>query len=267
MTLPVPPAPTSRPADHSALHRLDARVKVVVTLAYLLALTVTPTGKWHALATFFVFWLVAAAAARCRLMTLFGRSLLALPFLLASLTLLLRPSPPPYVRLAVGPVEIALGETALARFLTVVIRSWLGVLAVLLLLTTTRVTEVLIALRSLGVPAPLVNILNLTYRYLFLLMEEAGRLQRARAARSARRAPGRGDPGLMWRARVTGGMIAVLLARSLARSQRVYYAMMARGFRGELRTFPTPPPTRREILFAGALVLAFFAVALAGELP
>lgn len=238
-------------------------MKVVVTLAYLVALTVTPTGKWPALAVFFLFWLLAAVVARCHLMGLFGRSLLALPFLLASLTVLFRPSPPPYIRLAMGPVEVTVGEAALARFLTVVIRSWLGVLAVLLLLTTTRVTEVLVALRSLGVPAPLVNILNLTYRYLFLLMEEATRLQRARSARSARRASGRGDPGLGWRARVTGGMIAVLLARSLARSQRVYYAMMARGFRGELRTFPTPPPSRRQLLFAGVLVVVFFAVALA----
>jgi cobalt/nickel transport system permease protein len=66
-------------------------------------------------------------------------------------------------------------------------------------------------------------------------------LRRARAARSAVQ-PGRKSGGsLSWRARVAGGMAGNLFIRSYARSERIYQAMAARGYQGELRVL-TPPP-------------------------
>jgi cobalt/nickel transport system permease protein len=68
-------------------------------------------------------------------------------------------------------------------------------------------------------------------------VEEVHRLTQARLARSSalpessRRAGGK----LQWRARVTGGMAGTLMLRSLDRSQRVYQAMQARGYDGEVR--------------------------------
>ncbi len=94
------------------------------------------------------------------------------------------------------------------------------------------------------------------WRYLFVLVEEVQSLTQARLARSgALPDSGRRSGGsLLWRARVTGGMAGTLMLRSLDRSQRVYQAMQARGYDGELRTQEDPASlTRGQI----ALLIAF----------
>jgi cobalt/nickel transport system permease protein len=60
-------------------------------------------------------------------------------------------------------------------------------------------------------------------------------MSRARAARSAAAPDGKGGGSIVWRARVTGGMVGSLFLRSYERSERIYAAMQARGFEGEIR--------------------------------
>jgi cobalt/nickel transport system permease protein len=74
------------------------------------------------------------------------------------------------------------------------------------------------------------------YRYLFVLVDEVTRLLRARAARSAQLPGRKGGRTLAWRAGVAGGMAGQLFIRSLERSDRVYQAMLARGYQGTLLT-------------------------------
>jgi cobalt/nickel transport system permease protein len=109
------------------------------------------------------------------------------------------------------------------------------------------------------VPAVLVAIIAFMYRYLFVLADEAQRLLRARAARSARLPGARGGGSLGWRAAVVGHMAGQLFVRSLDRSERVYQAMQARGYRGELLTLAPHAMQRRDWL-----ALALGAAAIAG---
>ena len=100
--------------------------------------------------------------------------------------------------------------------------------------------DLLKAVRVLRVPALLTATMSFMYRYIFVLVDEAMRLQTARDARSA---AGSGQTTLLWRARVLGGMIGNLFVRSYERSERIYTAMLAHGFSGEIRTlsrFSTP---------------------------
>ena len=121
------------------------------------------------------------------------------------------------------------------------------------------------ALRALRLPRLLVAVIGLMWRYLFVLADEAGRLLRARAARSG--APDR--PGVRvggsigWRARVTGGMAGSLFLRSMERADRTYAAMAARGYDGETRSLPGRPISRRgRLLLGGGLgILALLAAA------
>ena len=112
-------------------------------------------------------------------------------------------------------------------------RSWLSVQFAVLLVATTPFPDLMQALRHLRVPALLVAVISLMYRYLAVLIDEATRLMRAREARSAR-LPGRRGPSVAWRARVAGNMVGQLFLRSYERSDRVYAAMLARGYRGQL---------------------------------
>ncbi len=78
----------------------------------------------------------------------------------------------------------------------------------------------------------LVAVLAATLRYLHVLREDAGRLQRARAARSPHRPWWRpGD----WSLHST--ILGMLFIRSAQRAERVYCAMTARGYQGR----PTLP--------------------------
>jgi cobalt/nickel transport system permease protein len=167
------------------------------------------------------------------------RSLIGLPFLLAAVTALFIPGR----ALWQGPWGLEITDAGLLRFGGIVARSLISIAAAVLLTATTRFPDVLHALRHLRVPAVLVSIIAFMYRYLFVLAEEVERLLRARAARSARLPGLRGGGRLGWRAGVVGHMAGQLLVRSLDRSDRVYQAMLARGFRGELLTM-TPHAMR-----------------------
>ena len=69
-------------------------------------------------------------------------------------------------------------------FLTILIKFTLTISAALLLIATTSFPGICHALRSLGVPAVFVSQLLFLYRYLFVLIEEALRIVRARDMRS-----------------------------------------------------------------------------------
>jgi len=101
-----------------------------------------------------------------------------------------------------------------------------------------------------------VSIVGLMYRYIFVLADEAGRLARARASRSGEHDGAKSGGGLIWRGRVTGGMIGNLALRSFERSERIYDAMVARGYTGEVRHF-APPGLSADDITAAASLLAF----------
>ena len=110
-----------------------------------------------------------------------------------------------------------------------------GTAAVLVVSMTTPMDGLLATAAWLRVPPILVEIAALTYRYLFLLAEEAERIREAQKTRL-------GHSG-WWRSlksySTLGGMVIV---NSYDRAERVYQAMLLRGYRGSV---PTPEGERR----------------------
>jgi cobalt/nickel transport system permease protein len=102
----------------------------------------------------------------------------------------------------------------------------------ILMVATTSFPDLLHALRHLRVPEVLVSIISFMYRYLFVLVDEALRLLRAREARSALRQGQSGGGSITWRARTAGNMAGQLFLRSFDRSERIFSAMQSRGFSG-----------------------------------
>ena len=124
-------------------------------------------------------------------------------------------------------------------FLSIVLRFLLTTAAALLLVASTGMPAIAEALRQLRLPAVFVTQLQLLYRYLFLLGDEALRMERARDLRSC----GRRGTGL-W---VGGTLLGALLLRTLARATRIHDAMLLRGFgcscRPPPRMWPSAPRT------------------------
>jgi cobalt/nickel transport system permease protein len=230
------------------LHRLDPRVKVIICLGFILTANGLPPGSWLSLACLFLIALGAAWSSGMGATFALRRSLIALPFALAALTL---PFTTPGERLLEWPaLGLAVSRPGLIRAASLLLRAWLAVQAAALLLGTTRFRELLWALEAVRVPAVIVSLLGLTYRYLFLLADEALHMLRARRARS----PGGHGPGMRWQARAAGGMVGALFLRALERSQRVHAAMLSRGYDGRARILQKRQLVRADTL---ALTLAF----------
>lgn len=98
------------------------------------------------------------------------------------------------------------------------------------LIASTRWSRVLAALRSLRIPAVVIAIFEMTHRYLFVLLDTAHEMLQSRRSRTVGPLPS------SERRRVTTSVAGALLSRSIATSAEVHAAMLARGFRGEVRT-------------------------------
>lgn len=220
------------------IHQLDARVKVIFTLAFILFLSLSPFNAWPAYILFLTLTLSAELLSRLGIGFVLKRALLAVPFALAAVPLIFT-GPAPYLSMTLfDGVTVFYSPEGVARFASIAIKSWISVQAAILLAATTRFPDLLTAFKQLRVPKLFIAIIGLMWRYLFVISEEVTRMLRARASRSTT-APGvhaHQGGSLFWRARVTGGMAGSLFLRSLERSDRVYAAMLSRGYTGELVT-------------------------------
>jgi cobalt/nickel transport system permease protein len=238
----------------SPVHRADGRVKLPLTLGFIAATTATPPAAWP------VFLVLGAAVwagillARLPPLLALGRSMLAIPFVLIAFpTIFTRPGEP-ILTLPILSWQVSASWEGLAFFLSVLVKAWICVLAAVLLTATTPFEEIALGMRFLRLPRVVVAIFSFLYRYIFVLVDEALRLVRAREARSARL--GRGSGGsLLWRARVTGGMAGSLFLRTYERSERIYQAMQARGYDGEVRTGQGRPLSLSSLAFLRGILV------------
>ncbi|MEJ2301901.1 MAG: cobalt ECF transporter T component CbiQ [Anaerolineales bacterium] len=242
-------------SGQSFVHRLDPRVKVVITLVFILSNVLLPDGAWIALLLSWIFVLVASTSAGLGLGYAVKRSFVALPFFLAAVSAIFAVPGRAIGGLEIGPWNLVATQEGLVRFGSIVARSWISVQMAILLTATTQFPDLVHALRHLHVPQVLVSIIAFMYRYLFVLSDEAMRLLRAREARSAQPLRGNGR-SIGWRARVAGNMAGQLFLRSYERSDRIYAAMQARGYSGQLLTIhPHEMHARDWILGSLAVIL------------
>jgi cobalt/nickel transport system permease protein len=241
-------------SGESPMHRLDPRVKVLVAVGFIVTVVLLPDGAWLA---FLIAWgliLLASLLSRLGMGFTLRRSFIALPFALAAITAIFSLPGSPLWTWQIGSLELTATTQGLLRFVSIVIRSWLSIQAAILLVAVTQFPDLIHALEHLHVPAMLTTIVAFLYRYLFVLTDEVFRLMRARQARSAS-LPGQKSGGsLFWRGRIAGHMAGQLFLRSYERSDRIYNAMLARGYTGQLRTLH-PHVMRRTDWLAGALAL------------
>ena len=253
----------------SWFHRADARVKLVMALGFIFATTSIPPGKWAGFACMLALVWLAAGVSRVGLARVFLRSLVAIPFILIALPTVFTKPGAPLFELDLAVFTLTGTKEGLDFFISVLLKSWASVTAAVVLTATTPPLQLLGALRSLRVPAVLVAIVMLMYRYLFVLVEEAQSMMRARAARSAfiiNKTGGRKPGGsLVWRAKSAGGMAGSLFIRTLDRSERIYMAMVARGYDGTLRQTSSAPLERRAMAMLAAALFVFAAVAVAAR--
>lgn len=220
----------------TALHRLDARAKVLVTLIYIL--TVISFGKYDlsALVPFFIFPAVMISVGRLPAGFILRKVLLLTPFVL--MIGIFNPIFDREVLVRFGPIGISGGWISCA---SIVVRTMLTLGSALILVGVTGLPAICGALERMGMPRTLAVQILFLYRYLFVLSEEATRASRARELRTF------GTRGLGMK--TFASLVGHLLLRTWQRAERIHMAMLARGFSGEFHTRRTFFFGVREALF------------------
>ncbi|SNR68921.1 cobalt ECF transporter T component CbiQ [Blastococcus mobilis] len=121
-----------------------------------------------------------------------------------------------------------------------------GSTAVLLLATTTPISDLLPALRRLGVPAAVVEVASVVYRLVFVLLDSLRTIREAQTARM-------GYSSLRRTYRSSGALAAAVLTRSWDRARRLQEGLAGRGMETGLRVLPEVLPSSWVFLGATAL--------------
>ncbi len=250
----------------SFVHRLDPRVKVVVTIVFIVSNALLPDGAWMAFVLAWLFLLLANVLSQLGIAYTFKRSLIALPFALIAVTILFSMPGEPIASFNLLMWNFTITDAGLLRFVSILIRSWLSVQMAILLVATTRFPDLIHAFEHLRVPAILTTIIAFLYRYLFVLTDEVIRLLRARESRSAASAGKRSGGGVLWRAKVAGNMAGQLFLRSYERSDRIYNAMLSRGYTGHLYTLNPHEMKSRDYFVTAFAIAIIFIVQIIGRL-
>ena len=116
----------------------------------------------------------------------------------------------------------------------------------------------MLAMQRLKCPSVLVQMLLFSYRYIFVFMEEMARMSTAMRVRGFVMGTN------LYTLRVVGNFVGSLLVRSFERTERVYKAMLSKGYQGQLHTLVVFR-SRPKDFFKAALVLAVAVLLLAGD--
>ncbi|MBW6485844.1 MAG: cobalt ECF transporter T component CbiQ [Syntrophobacterales bacterium] len=237
----------------SFVHRLDPRAKVIATILFLFTVVSFPKYEVAALAPFFLFPALLLTVGAIPVRFLLRKILIVSPF--AFFIGIFNPLLDTQTAVVLFGFAVSAGWLS---FLAILLKFALTVSAALLLIATTSFPGICHALRRLGVPALFVSQLLFLYRYLFVLMEEAMRIIRAREMRSF----GSHGAGMKMFVRLIG----ILFLRTVDRAERIYYAMLSRGFQGDIPTLKQSHIALSDLLFLSAMIASlgvfrFFPVA------
>lgn len=211
---------------HSAVHRLDSRAKIISVFIFILALALTPPTIWLAYLVYFLAGAGLILASRVPLRYILKRSLMIIPFvLLISIFMLFFKGGEVAFSFHIWLWQVSITYQGLQQMGLLLVRAWLSILALVLLTSTTRMTDLLNGLERLRLPRVMVMTLSFMYRYIFILTDEVMRMKQARDSRNC-------GGSKIFRVKTVGRMAGTLFIRSYERGERVYDAMLARGYGG-----------------------------------
>jgi cobalt/nickel transport system permease protein len=203
----------------------------VAVLLFVFPVVATPREAFWAYGLYLLLLAVAARLAQIAPWFIVSRLVFETPFLLFAVFL-------PFIgqgeRVEVG--GMTLSVDGLWAAWNIVVKASLGLAASVLLGATTPIAEILHGLEHLRMPRIITAITAFMVRYADVITGEMTRMKIARESRAY-------NPHWFWQARALAATAATLFIRSYERGERVYLAMLSRGYAGSipLRHDPAVP--------------------------
>jgi cobalt/nickel transport system permease protein len=229
----------------SPVHQLDPRAKIVGLAGITVVGVSTPPQLWPVLAGCALVLAVIAAIGRIGPGVIWSRARVVLPLVVFVAVFV------PFVR---GGEQVDLGPLSVSRegletFFAVSSKALIGTVSAVLLGATTSFPDVLHGLERMRAPRLLTLIAAFMYRYLFVIGGEARRMRVALAARGYR-------PRHALQASAIGRVATALFLRTYDRGERVYVAMLARGYTGATPRLRALAFGRADVVFLAAVAMA-----------
>lgn len=234
----------------SVITRRSPEVRLAGAVLVAVAAALLPLGAWPQMAAMATLVAVLGAMARIRPGDFLRRAAPPLVFVFMVSVAIVFLAPGETVARA-GPLRAT--DAGVLRFGSALGRAAVALGAAIILVSTTRFTELIEALRSLRMPPVVTTALGLGYRFLYTLTDEVERLRRAARSRNA-------SNGSASRRRLVIGIAAAAFHRTFDRSERVYQAMLARGYTGRMPVLHAAVPAGRPALEVGVLAIVLAAI-------
>lgn len=138
-----------------------------------------------------------------------------------------------------------------------IFKIWVCVSLLTLLVLTTRFSTLLQAFESLKMPKFFITMTAITYRFIFLFVDEAYRMILAKEARTVSK------EDRLKTMKLIANMTSNLLIRAYERGERVYLAMKARGHSVEMRHKKEMRCDSKDWVFMVASILFCFTIVVA----
>jgi cobalt/nickel transport system permease protein len=244
----------------SVIHRLDARVKLLVALAGIVAIVAMPysTKIYELGAVLFAFFLALWACSRLSPAVYLRRLALILPFGIFLIGFQVFVKNPyyevfhPVTTLPFG-IEIYAESVEFASILLV--KFIVSISFIILLSSTTKMQDLLEASGRLGLPREFTLPLGMMIRYIFVFADMFSKIRSAMATRCF-------DPldrtlPYRYRLRQLGYTVGMIFIRSYEQGERTYTSMLCRGYGANacLHIGKKPLSAGEVSFFAGALTL------------
>lgn len=248
---------TDRYSYLSRLKEIDPTAKLVMT-AVSLVLCLCMEGLAVGLFTVAFFCVLTAARGGVGVRSFLR--LMRAPFLfllIGTLTILVGRFPPGSELLfgvTLGAYQYGVSRASLYAGAQLIVHAMGCIASVYFTVLSTPVTDLLLALRRMHVPQLMLELMELIYRFIFVLYESAQRIHTAQASRL-------GYEGLRRSFHSLGELIGMVFLKAYRKSDRIYTALEARGYDGVLRTLPQPYESGRAVYgWCAALTLCQLAL-------
>ncbi|HEX9998889.1 MAG TPA: cobalt ECF transporter T component CbiQ [Actinoplanes sp.] len=238
----------------SPVHRLAPEVKILSVLLFTIVVVVTPRTEFAAFAGYAVLLSVVTLVAQVPPGWLAKRATIELPFVLLAVVLPFAGHGP-----RIDWWGLSLSVDGLYGAWNIFAKGTLGVVASLLLAATTTMRDLILGLDRLRCPTAFTQIATFMLRYLDVLADDARRMRIARLARGY-------DPRFLWQAKAFAVGIGSLFLRAYERGERVYLAMVSRGYTGRLPRLTDDRAPTAQWAAAAVLPVASAGIALATAL-
>ncbi|MGL6299048.1 MAG: cobalt ECF transporter T component CbiQ [Methanobacteriaceae archaeon] len=211
----------------SVLHRIDGRIKLIITLVIVIFAVITKEVSMLLLLESYLIILVLIS--KISISYFLKRVAIILPFggLIALFQLFFVEGTVVYIL----PFGITITSQGIQFAILILSRLIVCLSGITLLASISSIQNIINSMRKLGFPKEMGMLMSMTIRYLFVFFEVLSHIRKAQSSRGFNIKNGK--ISYLWRLKQIGYTVAMIFLKAFEQGERVYLSMLSRSYSGE----------------------------------